>query len=226
MQAIFTPRDYQDQKNSTMRRGAGGVRFSMQPQTETHKMPQTLRVSSPAFGTNGSIPADFTSDGQDVAPPLSWSSPPPGTKSIAILVEDPDAPDPAAPTRTWVHWIVSGIAPTETTLAGGDNLPPGAAQGINDWGQRRWMGPNPPVGRHRYFFRVYALDIALASPNMRKAELLSAMKGHILAEGELIGTYEKPPEFRSAQQGQERSQDRAPTDRSTAPEPGSTPGRH
>src|ERR1043165_828682 len=189
MQAIFTAAAYQ--KNSTVRPDTGEVRFFMQPQTETHKMPHTLRVSSPAFGTYGSIPAEFTSDGEDIAPPLAWSSPPPGTKSIAILVEDPDAPDPAAPTRTWVHWIVSGIAPLVTTLEAG-NLPAGAVQGLNDWGQRRWLGPKPPVGRHRYFFRVYALDIALPSAAMRKSELLAAMKGHIVAQGELIGTYETP----------------------------------
>ena len=161
----------------------------MLPQTDSHKMPQTLRVSSPAFGANESIPADFTSDGTDVPPPLAWSAPPPGTKSIAILVEDPDAPDPAAPKRTWVHWLVTGIAPTTTTLSAAE-LPKGALQGLNDWGQRRWMGPKPPVGRHRYFFRVYALDIPLGSQNLRKPELLARMRGHILAQGELIGTYE------------------------------------
>ena len=174
-----------------MRRAEGEVRFFMQPQTETHKMPHTLRVTSPAFGANGSIPPEFTSDGPDTAPPLSWNQPPPGTKSIAILVEDPDAPDPAAPKRTWVHWIVTGIPASVMSLGGDSDLPAGAVQGINDWGQRRWMGPNPPVGRHRYFFRVYALDIALGSTQMRKAELLSAIKGHILAQGELIGTYKK-----------------------------------
>jgi Raf kinase inhibitor-like YbhB/YbcL family protein len=162
----------------------------MQPQSETHKLPHTLRVSSPAFGANGSIPPQFTSDGSDVSPPLSWSTPPPGTKSVAILVEDPDAPDPAAPRRTWVHWIVTGIAPSVTTLDG--VLPPGAVQGQNDWGQHRWMGPNPPIGRHRYFFRVYALDIPLGAAAMRKPEFLAAIKSHILAQGELIGTYEKP----------------------------------
>jgi Raf kinase inhibitor-like YbhB/YbcL family protein len=164
----------------------------MQPHTETHPSTQALRVTSTAFGPNASIPAEHTSDGSDTAPPLTWSAPPPGTKSIAILVEDPDAPDPAAPARTWVHWIVTGISPAERGLPGGDNLPAGASVGINDWGKRRWMGPNPPIGRHRYFFKVYALDIALNSPDMRKPALLAAMKGHILAQGDLIGTYEKP----------------------------------
>jgi Raf kinase inhibitor-like YbhB/YbcL family protein len=162
----------------------------MHPHTEAHKMPQSLRVSSPAFGANGSIPAEHTSDGADVPPKLAWSSPPPGTKSIAILVEDPDAPNPGT-ARTWVHWVVTGISPMQTTLDG-SHLPSGAVEGVNDWGQRRWMGPNPPYGRHRYFFKVFALDIALASPNMRRPALLAAMKGHVLARGELIGTYAKP----------------------------------
>jgi Raf kinase inhibitor-like YbhB/YbcL family protein len=179
----------------------------MQAQTETHKMPLTLQVESPAFGMNGSIPAEFTADGADVAPPLSWSTPPSGTRSIAILVDDPDAPNPAAPTKTHVHWIVTGIPATTTTLPGGNALPDGATMGTNDWGKRAWMGPNPPIGRHRYFFKVYALDIPLTAKGlMTKPELLAAIKGHILAQGELIGTYEKPAELRSmAKAGAERT---------------------
>lgn len=163
----------------------------MQPQTETHKMPLDLRVESSAFGMNGSIPAQFTSDGDDIAPPLSWSAAPAGTKSIAIIVDDPDAPNPDAPQRTWVHWVVTGIPPTTTSLRGGSSLPDGAVIGTNDFGHQAYGGPNPPIGRHRYFFKVYALDIALGS-RMTKPELLAAMKGHILAQGELIGTYAKP----------------------------------
>jgi Raf kinase inhibitor-like YbhB/YbcL family protein len=178
----------------------------MQPQPETHKMPLTLRVESSAFGMNGLIPPQFTSDGDDVAPPLSWSQPPPGTKSIAVLVEDPDAPNPDAPERTFTHWIVTGIPATTTELRGANSLPDGAVIGKNDWGKRAWGGPNPPIGRHRYFFKVYALDIELNAPNTTRLELLAAMKGHILAEGELIGTYEKPAERRSrAQAGAERT---------------------
>jgi Raf kinase inhibitor-like YbhB/YbcL family protein len=164
----------------------------MQPQTEAHKKPQTLRVESPEFGMNGSIPAKFTSDGDDVAPPLTWSTPPAGAKSIAIIVDDPDAPNPAAPQRTWVHWVVTGIPASATSLRSDTSLPNGAVIGTNDWGQRAWGGPNPPIGRHRYFFKIYALDIELATPGITKLELLAAMKGHILAQGELIGTYAKP----------------------------------
>ena len=163
----------------------------MQPQSETHKMPLTLRVQSSAFGMNGAIPAQFTAEGDDIAPPLSWGTPPAGTRSIAVLVEDPDAPNPAAPTRTWTHLIVTGIAPDVTSLEGGNSLPDGAVMGRNDWGNAAWGGPNPPIGRHRYFFKVYALDTALDAPGITRTELLAAIKGHILAQGELIGTYEK-----------------------------------
>ncbi len=162
----------------------------MEAQTETHREPQTLQVTSRAFGNGGSIPSEHTCEGADVAPDLQWSQPPPSAKSIALLVEDPDAPDPAAPTRTWVHWIVTGIAPTITQLQGG-RLPLGAVQGTNDWGRRTWGGPCPPIGRHRYFFKVFALDIALDAPGITKLELLAAMKGHVVAQGELVGTYQK-----------------------------------
>jgi Raf kinase inhibitor-like YbhB/YbcL family protein len=170
----------------------------MKPHSDTRtahgesKASQTLHVESPAFQMNGSIPPQFTSDGDDIAPPLSWSTPPPGTQSLALLVEDPDAPDPAAPQRTWVHWVVTGIPASATELRGEDKLPAGAVSGSNDWHKRGWGGPNPPIGRHRYFFKLFALDIPLATPGITKQDLLSAMKGHILAQGELIGTYEKP----------------------------------
>ena len=174
------------------RTDSAAVALSMQPQTETHKKPGTLHVESPAFGMNDSIPSEFTSDGDDVAPPLAWTAGPPGTKSYALIVDDPDAPDPAAPQRTWVHWVVTGIPATTTSLTSG-SLPHGAVQGTNDWGKRAWGGPNPPIGRHRYFFKIYALDIPLSSPGISKLELLAAMKGHVLAQGELVGTYEKAP---------------------------------
>jgi Raf kinase inhibitor-like YbhB/YbcL family protein len=178
----------------------------MQAQTETstQRTPLTLQVSSTAFDANGSIPAQHTGEGEDIAPPLSWSTPPPGTKSIAFMVEDPDAPDPRAPVRTFVHWIVTGIPATPTSFSGGNRLPDGAVPGTNDWGERTWMGPMPPVGRHRYFFKVFALDIALAAPGITKLELLAAMKGHILAQGEVVGTYEKAHEQRRAKLGGRR----------------------
>jgi Raf kinase inhibitor-like YbhB/YbcL family protein len=177
----------------------------MQPQTETHQVPIKLGVESSAFGMNGSIPAQFTADGANIAPPLAWSKPPPNAKTIAVIVDDPDAPDPAAPQRTWVHWIVTGIPATTTSLPGGSALPDGAVMGTNDFRQRAWGGPSPPTGRHRYFFKVYALDIQLAAPGITKLELLAAMKGHVVAQGELIGTYERPPERRSAAKANERT---------------------
>lgn len=163
----------------------------MQPHTEAGQKPEMLHVQSSAFGMNGSIPAKYTADGEDIAPPLTWSTPPPTAKSIAIIVDDPDAPDPAAPQRTWVHWVVTGIPATTTSLPGGSALPHGAVMGTNDSRQRAWGGPSPPIGRHRYFFKVYALDIQLAAPGITKLELLAAMKGHIVAQGELVGTYSR-----------------------------------
>jgi Raf kinase inhibitor-like YbhB/YbcL family protein len=195
MHAIFTAEGYQ--KASTLHGFDHGLDpadtscMHVQSETKAHKLASTLQVSSSAFSANGSIPIEHTGDGQDVAPPLAWSAAPQGTKSIAILVEDPDAPNPAAPQRTWVHWIVTGLPASVTSLPGGDRLPADAAVGTNDWGERVWMGPMPPVGRHRYFFKIFALDIALAAPGITKLELLSAMKGHIIAQGELVGTYEK-----------------------------------
>lgn len=146
----------------------------------------TLQVTSTAFGTNGSIPIEHTQDGADVPPPLAWSGVPPETRSIAILVEDPDAPS-----RIFVHDIIVGIPPTVNQLDGNDPLPAGAVHGTNDFGERRWRGPKPPSGRHRYFFRVYALDNVPSKPGMTKPDLMSAIKGHVLAQGELIGTYDR-----------------------------------
>lgn len=142
-------------------------------------------VRSSAFGMNGMIPIELTQDGDNAPPTLEWSGAPAGTRSIAVICEDPDAP-----TRVFTHWIVVGIPPAVTHLDGAD-LPAGAAVGLNDYGDRGWAGPNPPSGRHRYFFKVFALDIHLDKADLTKQELYAAMKGHILARGELIGTYEK-----------------------------------
>ena len=168
----------------------------MKPKAETNK---TLQVTSPAFGAGGSVPLEFTADGEDIAPPLAWSGAPAGTKSFVVLVEDPDAPS-----KTWVHWIVTGI-PGDVLQLDSDDLPDGATHGSNDWGQRAYGGPAPPHGRHRYFFKVFALDYELRRPGITKAQLLSAIDGHVLARGELMGTYERPHEYRSAEQAEERS---------------------
>lgn len=150
-----------------------------------------LELTSPAFDANASIPREHTCEGADTPPPLRWSGAPAEAKSVALIVDDPDAPDPNAPKRTYVHWVVYDIPPTATSLEGG-SLPAGARDGTNDWNRTGYGGPCPPIGRHRYFFKLYALDTTLgdlAEPT--KAELEHAMEGHVLAHAELVGTYEK-----------------------------------
>ena len=154
-----------------------------------------LTISSPAFAAGGSIPAKFTCEGQDVSPGLTWAGVPAGAKALALIVDDPDAPDPAAPKRVWVHWVLYNIPPTAAGLPESvvsATLPAGTREGTNDWHRTGYGGPCPPVGRHRYFFKLYALDAQLpdlGSPT--KAELLKAMQGHILEHTEMIGTYQK-----------------------------------
>jgi len=148
---------------------------------------KTLHVESSAFRPDGAIPSRFTADGADVPPPLAWDRPPVDTRSVAIVVEDPDAPDPARPQRTFTHWIVTGIPPEVTSIEG--RLPAGAAVGKNDFGDTRWRGPKPPTGKHRYFFKVYALDIELSHPEIDREHLLSVIGGHVIAQGTVMGTY-------------------------------------
>lgn len=150
-----------------------------------------LTITSPAFRHEGDIPRDCTCDGQDRAPALEWTGAPVGTRSFALIVDDPDAPDPKAPTMTYVHWVVYDIPGTTTALRGGVT-PAGARDGLNDWKRTGYGGPCPPVGRHRYYFKLYALDALLGDLNTpTKPRLLQAMQGHILASAELMGTYER-----------------------------------
>jgi Raf kinase inhibitor-like YbhB/YbcL family protein len=141
------------------------------------------------------MPARFTCEGNDVSPPLRWAGAPQRTKSFALIVDDPDAPDPAAPKRTWVHWVLYNIPAVCLELhehMNARSLPSPTQQGINDWGNAAYGGPCPPIGRHRYFHKLYALDCDF--PNLKqphKAQLLTAMKGHVLAEAVLVGTYQK-----------------------------------
>jgi len=156
-------------------------------------MPVT--VTSSAFEQGGSIPSRYTCEGDDDSPSLSWSGAPSGTKTFALIVDDPDAPDPEKPQRVYVHWVVYNIPATTTSLpenASKKGLPGGAGVGKNDFGKREYGGPCPPIGRHRYFFKVYALDTQLnfTSPPT-KNDLLKGMEGHVLATGELMGTYIK-----------------------------------
>ncbi len=153
-----------------------------------------LKITSPAFEEMAPIPVRFTCDGADVSPPLSWQGVPEGTKSLALIVDDPDAPDPAAPKVTWVHWVLYDLSPEVTELpeAGSQNLPAETREGRNDWKRTGYGGPCPPVGRHRYFFKLYALDTVLADlEEPSKAKLEAAMQGHVLQQAELIGTYQR-----------------------------------
>jgi Raf kinase inhibitor-like YbhB/YbcL family protein len=155
----------------------------------------TLSIKSDAFAPGGAVPSRYTCEGEDVSPPLAWSGVPAGTKSLALIVEGPDAPDPEAPKTTWVHWILYNLPPTATSLAEDamrHGLPSGTLAGRNDWGRAGYGGPCPPIGRHRYFHRLFALDALLADLHQpRKAAIEKAMHGHILAEAALIGTYLK-----------------------------------
>ncbi|HEY5612038.1 MAG TPA: YbhB/YbcL family Raf kinase inhibitor-like protein [Lysobacter sp.] len=155
----------------------------------------SLSLSSPSFASNAEIPVRHTCDGDDVSPPLRWSGLPSGTRSLALIVDDPDAPDPAAPQRTWVHWVLYNLPVTTDGLAEGitaAQLPAGTREGLNDWKRTGYGGPCPPVGRHRYFHKLYALDAVLPDLGRPdKARLLKAIEGHVLARAELIGTYER-----------------------------------
>ena len=152
----------------------------------------TINITSTAFHVGATIPKQYTGDGEDLSPPLGWSEPPSGTKSITLICDDPDAPR-----GTWVHWVLFNLPPNTRELDEGvpttETLASGAKQGKNDFGNIGYGGPAPPKGKpHRYFFKVYALseEVDLA-PGATKAELLDAMKGKILAEGQLMGTYQR-----------------------------------
>ncbi len=154
----------------------------------------TLTITSPEVAPGGEIPSTYTCDGDDISPPLGWQGAPPGTKSLVLIVDDPDAPDPAAPKITWVHWVLYDIPPSADGLAKdtGHRLPEGTREGLNDWKRTGYGGPCPPIGRHRYFFKLYALDVVLGDLGApAKPDLEAAMQGHVLAMTELIGTYQK-----------------------------------
>jgi Raf kinase inhibitor-like YbhB/YbcL family protein len=151
----------------------------------------TISVSSPVFQEGGMIPSKYTCDGQDISPPLKWVGVPEATKSIALISDDPDAP-----MGTWVHWVMWNIPPNVHELA--EKVPPepeladGSRQGITDFRRTGYGGPCPPSGTHRYYFKIYAIDKKLDLPGTtKKADLLKAIKGHILAEGQLMGKYKR-----------------------------------
>ncbi len=154
-----------------------------------------MELISSAFAANADIPAIHTCEGRDQSPPLAWSGVPAGTRSLALIVDDPDAPDPSAPKMTWVHWVVYNLPPESSGLvseASGSTLPAGTREGLNDWQREGYGGPCPPIGRHRYVFKLYALDTVLSALDpATKARLEKAMQGHILARSELVGYYRK-----------------------------------
>lgn len=152
-------------------------------------------LTSTAFNDGGQIPARYTCEGRDVSPPLSWAGVPDQARSLVLIVDDPDAPDPAAPRMTWVHWVLYNISVESSELpegAGSGKLSPEIKQGLNDWKRTGYGGPCPPIGRHRYVHKLYALDTVLPELNHpRKDALEKAMAGHVLAETRLVGTYQK-----------------------------------
>jgi Raf kinase inhibitor-like YbhB/YbcL family protein len=154
-----------------------------------------MRLLSPAFNHESEIPSLYTCDGRDIMPPLAWSDVPPPTRSLALIIDDPDAPDPRAPRKTWVHFLAYNIPAAIASLPEGmicDQAPQGVLFGLNDFMRTEYGGPCPPVGRHRYFHKFYALDVLLPDLDRPvKAKLEHAMQGHILAQTELIGTYQR-----------------------------------
>jgi len=155
-----------------------------------------LKLTSSAFSDGGAIPVQYTCVGKGTSPPLAWSGVPTGTNSLVLIVDDPDAPDPKAPKMTWVHWVLYNIPPTVTAIPAGASageLSPQVQSGLNDWNRTGYGGPCPPTGRHRYFHKLYALDMVLTGlEKPTKKQVEAAMEGHILAKAELVGTYQKP----------------------------------
>ena len=154
-----------------------------------------LTLESTAFPNGGEIPSRYTCEGENISPPLAWKGIPESAKSLVLIVDDPDAPDPKAPKMTWVHWVVFNIPTDVSGFPEGvapESLPPGVEEGLNDWKRTGYGGPCPPVGRHRYFHKLYALDVMLQETGKTtKPKLEAAMKGHVIAQAELIGTYQK-----------------------------------
>lgn len=148
----------------------------------------TLTLTSPAFSHNEEIPSIYTCDGKNISPPLVWSDVPKEAKSLALIVDDPDAPG-----RTWVHWVLYNLPPESKGFPEGvraQQLPAGTKEGLNDFRSSGYGGPCPPSGKHRYFHKLYALDTILPDLGVpAKAKLEKAMRGHILAEAELVGSY-------------------------------------
>ncbi|MGR8981326.1 MAG: YbhB/YbcL family Raf kinase inhibitor-like protein [Gammaproteobacteria bacterium] len=156
---------------------------------------KSMTLTSSAFVHENALPKEFTCDGADISPPLAWSEVPEGAKSLALIVDDPDAPTPVLPLMTWVHWLLYNIPATVSELPqniSAEGLPKGTLEGKNGWKETGYKGPCPPIGRHHYFFKLYALNTLLPNLNQPdKAALEKAMEGHIIEHAELIGTYKR-----------------------------------
>jgi len=163
--------------------------------SETNDLEETMVLTSTAFEHNEEIPSLYTCDGQDISPPLAWKDLPEEAKRLVLIVYDPDAPDPKEPKMTWVHWVLYNIPPNVNNLKQAvkpGDLPSGTLEGLNDWKRTGYGGPCPPIGRHRYFHKLYALDEVLPDIGTpTKAKLEKVMAGHIIATIELVGTYER-----------------------------------
>ncbi len=163
--------------------------------SETIEKGGSMIITSAAFGHNGEIPVLYTCDGGNISPQLAWDKVPKTTKSLALIVDDPDAPDPKAPKMTWVHWVLYNLPPDTTGLSQAvkiSDLPAGTLEGMNDWRRKGYGGPCPPIGRHRYFHKLYALDKILPDLGApTKASVVNAMAGHIIATAALVGTYKR-----------------------------------
>jgi len=161
----------------------------------TGGLAMAMELSSTAFDPDAAIPRRYTCEGGDDSPPLHWQGVPAGARSLVLIVDDPDAPDPRAPKMTWVHWVLANLPVDAAGLQEGISptaLPTGTVEGLNDWKRTGYGGPCPPIGRHRYFHKLYALDTVLDGlKHPTKTQVEAAMKGHVLAHAELVGTYEK-----------------------------------
>lgn len=156
-----------------------------------------LSLQSAAFSNNGAIPKRFTCQGENISPPLRWNSVPAAAKSLVLIVDDPDAPDPSAPILTWVHWVLYNLPAKNAALPAArksSTLPGNSVAARNSWRSMEYGGPCPPIGRHRYFFKLYALDSKLDGlNNPGKDAVVAAMRGHIIEQTVLVGTYQKQP---------------------------------
>ena len=155
----------------------------------------SFSLTSPTFENGKDIPAKYTCEGADISPTLTWTGIPDGTKSLALIVDDPDEPKTEAPKMTYVHWVLYNIPVDgqglEENIAA-VSLPAGTKEGINDWGRNGYGGPCPPIGRHRYFFKLFALDMVLADIEIpTKVQVEQAFAGHIIAQAELVGVYQR-----------------------------------